>query len=297
MANPGWMWVVGAAAGVTYFFTTVLFAKKFGVDTPGRGKNQIVQDTEEASSTGTGLKPQCASIVKAFGGWDNIKEFGNCTTRLRYEVVDPSKVDDKALLRAGAIGVSRPSKYQIQAIIGTQVEQLNQNITSNKGASLDGAKAAKVLKNTPAKGFSSASSVVSGTVKELKSMDKGAFALMGDGVAIKPVATAKKVTSPVDGKVTVAFPGGHAYGIKTKSGVEYLIHIGVDTVELKGKGFSPKVKVGDQVRVGDTLTIIDMNELKKAKSTDIAIVVTSGQTLVNKADGKVTLTSILFETK
>ena len=297
MDNPGWMWVVGAAAGVTYFFTTVLFAKKFGVDTPGRGKNLIVQDVEETSSTGTGLKPQGAAIIKAFGGWDNIKEFGNCTTRLRYEVVDPTLVEDQALLRAGAIGVSRPSKYQIQAIIGTQVEQLNQNITSNKGAPLDGAKAVQAVKTAPAKGFSSASGVVSGTVKELKSMDNGSFALMGDGIAIAPAENARKVTSPVDGKVTVAFPGGHAYGITTSNGVEYLIHIGVDTVKLEGDGFTPKVKVGDTVKAGDTLTGISIAKLKKAKSTDIAVVVTSGQTVVNKAEGDVTYSSNLFETK
>lgn len=128
-------------------------------------------------------------------------------------------------------------------------------------------------------------------------MDNGAFALMGDGVAIKPLASAKEVTSPVDGKVTVAFPGGHAYGITTSNGVEYLIHIGVDTVNLKGKGFTPKVKVGDTVKAGDVLTGIDISVIKEAKSTDIAVVVTSGQTVVNKAEGKVTSTSNLFETK
>jgi len=71
---------------------------------------------------------------------------------------------------------------------------------------------------------------------------------MGDGIAIVP--TKGILYSPFDGKVEVAFPTGHAFGLKSNTGVEMLLHIGINTVELNGKGFNAKVKVGDLVEKG-----------------------------------------------
>ena len=72
---------------------------------------------------------------------------------------------------------------------------------------------------------------------------------LGPGIAVSPAAGAV-VVAPCDGKVSVAFPTGHAYGIKSASGVQVLIHIGMDTVKLEGKGFTPHVAKGDVVRRG-----------------------------------------------
>lgn len=76
--------------------------------------------------------------------------------------------------------------------------------------------------------------------------------------------TEGKLYAPADGKVTVAFPTGHAIGMRTDKGVEVLMHIGFDTVELDGKHFTPKVEKGQEVKRGDVLVEFDMAAIKAA---------------------------------
>ena len=115
-----------------------------------------------------------------------------------------------------------------------------------------------------AAGTSALTAHMNGTVVELAGVSDQMFAsgALGPGAAIEP--TAGVVVAPADGEVTVAFPTGHAFGIRTADGLEILIHVGFDTVELDGKFFEPKVKKGDTVTRGQALVEFDLEQVKAA---------------------------------
>ncbi|AVP49328.1 PTS sugar transporter subunit IIA [Williamsoniiplasma luminosum] len=98
--------------------------------------------------------------------------------------------------------------------------------------------------------------------------------MMGDGFAIDP--TDGEFVAPIDGELVTAFPTKHAYGIKHKSGIELLLHIGIDTVTLNGKGFTSFVEQGQNVQVGDKLVDVDFKKIKdKVPSIKTPIIFTN----------------------
>lgn len=103
-----------------------------------------------------------------------------------------------------------------------------------------------------------------GKIVALKDVKDQVFAsgAMGKGIAIDP--SVGEVYSPVDGKVAAVFPTGHAIGITTNNGTDILIHVGIDTVSLKGKYFTPLVKEGDVVKMGDKILDFDLEKIKEA---------------------------------
>ena len=119
--------------------------------------------------------------------------------------------------------------------------------------------------------------VVTGKALDLSEVPDQVFSqkMMGEGIAFDPADG--KIYAPYSGQVTVAFPTGHAYGIRTASGKEVLIHIGMDTVELNGKGFNGKVKQGDYVKQGQLLTEVDLDYIKsQGKSVITPVIFTDG---------------------
>ena len=120
-------------------------------------------------------------------------------------------------------------------------------------------------------------SPMSGICMPMEEVEDQAFAskAMGDGFAVELQDT--RVLAPFSGTIMVAFPTGHAYGIKADNGKEVLIHIGMDTVELNGEGFHPHVKAGDVVKQGDVLVDVELDVIKrKGKSLVSPVVFTDG---------------------
>lgn len=107
-------------------------------------------------------------------------------------------------------------------------------------------------------------SPLTGKLLQLSEIDDKVFAsgAMGKGIAIEP--TEGVVYAPADGEIILAFPTGHAVGLKTTDGAELLMHIGMDTVNLEGKGFEMLVKQGDQVKLGTPLVRFDIEAIKAA---------------------------------
>jgi len=93
--------------------------------------------------------------------------------------------------------------------------------------------------------------------------------MMGDGIAISPED--KSIVAPVSGNLTLLADTKHAFGIQTKEGLEILVHIGIDTVELGGEGFSTDIKANTKVKKGETIVTIDKDELEK-KGYDITVI-------------------------
>jgi sugar PTS system EIIA component len=117
---------------------------------------------------------------------------------------------------------------------------------------------------------------VEGQLKDIKEVNDPMFAgeLIGKGMVIEP--TSHTVVSPVNGTILTVFPTNHALGILCENGLELLIHIGIDTVKLKGEGFKAFVKEGQTVNVGDLLVEVDIELVKeKGYSIDTLMVVTS----------------------
>lgn len=120
------------------------------------------------------------------------------------------------------------------------------------------------------------STPVAGQTLPLSEVKDEAFAsgAMGKGIAIEP--TEGKVVAPVNAEVSALFPTKHAIGLKTNEGVEILIHVGMDTVQLDGQGFEAKVKAGDKVEAGQVLIEFDMEAIKEAGySTVTPVIVTN----------------------
>lgn len=94
---------------------------------------------------------------------------------------------------------------------------------------------------------------------------------MGQGIAVKP--SQGVVYAPADAEVSIAFPTGHAFGLKTTDGAEVLIHVGIDTVSMNGEGFEAKVAQGDKVKAGDVLGTFDSNKIAAAGLDDTTMVI------------------------
>lgn len=118
--------------------------------------------------------------------------------------------------------------------------------------------------------------VVKGKIKPLEEVEDQVFSkgLIGQGIAIMPEDSIIK--APCDGTLSVVFPTGHAFGITDADGLEYLLHIGIDTVNLNGEGFTLMVEQGQAVKAGEPLVKVDFSLIKEKNiPTDTMILLTT----------------------
>ncbi|WP_196798126.1 glucose PTS transporter subunit IIA, partial [Klebsiella aerogenes] len=256
--------------------------------TPGREDKTDDVVTEEANSnTEEGLTQLATNYIAAVGGTDNLKAIDACITRLRLTVGDSAKVNDAACKRLGASGVVKLNKQTIQVIVGAKAESVGDAMkkvvargpVAAAAASTDSAPAAapaaKPQAVANAKTVEALVSPITGEVVALEQVPDEAFAskAVGDGIAVKP--TDNIVVAPAAGTVVKIFNTNHAFCLETDNGAEIVVHMGIDTVALEGKGFKRLVEEGAQVKAGEPILEMDLAFLNANARSMISPVVCS----------------------
>ena len=272
---------VGLCFTAIYFVVFRALILKFDYATPGRTADDVEdklfskaeykakKEMEDMGLADNALAIRAKVFLDSLGGPDNIKEVTNCATRLRVTVADPDKVAPVGkFTKAGAFGLVKNGKA-VQVIVGLSVPQVRSYFDALlKGEKIEGA----AVQASAPKGATMDSSLamkltacVSGQLIDMSEVKDDMFSqkMMGDGVAIEP--SGDTVVAPADGEVTMIMEESlHAIGLRFLNGAEVLIHIGIDTVKLNGKGFTALVKQGDKVKAGTPLIRFDQAVIKEA---------------------------------
>ena len=299
--KTNWIWVViiGVAYFVVYFLLFSFLIKKFNFKTPGREDDDAetklytrddVNAAKAANASTTNVTEEMAVsqlICQGLGGKKNISDVDCCATRLRCTVFDASKVQEGLLKQSGAAGVIQKG-LGVQVIYGPKVTVIKSNLEDYLESSASDAEIAPSIPETPVKEEVTQqkeeikkekevfSSFVEGRMADISQAPDEAFAgkLMGDGIVMFP--TSNVIYAPADVTIETVFPTKHALGLKTKAGTEILLHVGIDTVKLDGKGFNVFVNDGDKVKKGEKLMEVDLAFIKEnAASTAIPMVFTN----------------------
>lgn len=285
-AKTNWIMIVVVGIGyfVVYYFLFLFLIKAFNYKTPGRGEDEdevklyTRADVNAAKEEKKGTKNSqsdnnrvSALITKGLGGLENISDVDCCATRLRCTVKDAKKVDEAVLKESGAAGVIKKG-LGVQVIYGPRVSVIKSNLEDYMDAEAPEAASKEpeetekepVVVEEPNSTHKEAvfANPIKGRVEDVTEAPDTAFSekMMGSGVVIIP--TDNVVYAPCDAEVTFVFPTKHAIGLTADNGMELLIHVGIDTVKLDGKGFEVAVKDGDRVKKGDKLMEIDLEFIR-----------------------------------
>lgn len=278
---------VGIIYFILYYMIFTFLIKKLNLKTPGRE-----DDTQEvklytkadvnAKRSAKGDDGNISSedtlsemITRGLGGKNNIDSVDCCATRLRCTVASADLVDDVLLKSTGASGVIHKGNG-VQIIYGPNVTVIKSNLeeyletapdiiytNDNESCSEpDDATQSQEIKGSVVKTVI-VSSPITGVAADLSTAPDEAFAdrMMGDGAVVTP--TDAIVKAPEDGEVAFVFDTKHAIGFTTDSGLSLLIHVGIDTVKLDGKGFEVFVENGQKVKKGDPLMKLDIDYLQE----------------------------------
>ena len=284
------IWVTVLFAVIMYFIANFMI-KKFNYATPGRNGNYETAEgaSEDAASgeTKVAAASQAVNIINLLGGRANIVDVDACMTRLRVTVKDADRVGTEEEWKAeGAMGLVMKGQG-VQAIYGPKADVLKSDIQDilDSGEVIPEtlpSQMTETQQNTVHfKGVTEeVYSVADGQVVALEQVEDPVFAqkMMGDGFAVEPANG--NIVSPVTGTVSSIFPTKHALGLVTDSGLEVLVHIGLDTVSLEGKPFTVHVSEGQKVAAGDLLVTADLDAIREAgRKTSTVVVFTNGDVL------------------
>lgn len=284
-----WLYLIhavftGISVGVAAWLPT-----RLGFGFSGGFIDMVLQwDADNLETSLTGYHGTAEKFIAGLGGKDNIIDVDNCATRLRMEIADPSKIDEHALKRAGAAGTIKTGGHAVQVVYGLNVQFVKDamdDLISGRTARIEAAQAAGDLPadGTDGGGVATVTTTgtrtlalrqpVEGTVVALADVPDAMFAqgTMGPGLAIDPAGDT--VVAPAAGTVASVFPTGHAIGLALDDGTELLIHIGIDTVGMKGDGFETLVKTGDHVEAGTPLIRFDPAKIRAAGLSPITPVI------------------------
>ncbi len=295
--KTSWLLIIplGIVFFLVYYFLFSFLIKKFNFKTPGREEGD--QETKlytkadynarKAGESADSGDQVSASIAQGLGGAANIKDVDCCATRLRCTVIDSSKVDQTILKSTGAHGVIQKGQG-VQVVYGPQVNIIKANLEDylRSGAAQQ---AAPAVEAAPAEVSAPEAHTHGALVKTIvigspfhgesapvTASPDPAFAekMMGDGATVIPCEGV--VTAPCDATISFVFDTNHAIGLELEDGVEMLIHVGINTVALKGEGFRALVQEGDQVKKGDRLLEFDLDFIREnATSVSSPVLFTS----------------------
>lgn len=285
-AKTNWIWIV--IVGVVYFFVYYfLFSfliKKMDLKTPGRDdeaeevKLYTRADVNAKNAEGAEASDDILSILitKGLGGKANISDVDCCITRLRCTIKDASLVSEAVLKQTGSKGVIQKGTG-VQIVYGPKVTVIKSDlehflstkksdkITADyelEGTCTDASSETVQAEETKETVMQEIKNPIKGRILPLSEVQDAVFSseMLGTGFAVEP--SVGETYAPISGTVSAVFDTKHAIGITGDDGAELLIHMGLDTVKLEGKGFDVKVKVGDHVNTGDLLAVFDIEFIK-----------------------------------
>ena len=273
-SKTNWMMII--PVGIVYFLLYYIIFKyliiKYNLKTPGRDGYQeitVFKNSEKSKDENNPVDLQSVYVIKGLGGRSNFKELDCCVTRLRATILDMNKIDEGLLKQSGAAGVVCSGEV-IQVIYGPRASiikaKLEEYLENNRDDDIE----SSIVDNN----IYELNSIVNGVVKELSDSKDEMVAkkLLGDGLIILPEDNI--IRSPCKGKITMIFPTKHAIGITLENNLELLIHFGINTVALNGKGFELFVENNQDVMPGDILWKVDLDYIKaNAVSEEIMIIV------------------------
>ena len=285
--RTNWLMIplVGIGYFLVYYFLFSFLIKKFDLKTPGREEddnaevklytkadvNAKKEDGPSGEKSANADDDLSMAIVHGLGGKSNIESIDCCITRLRCTVKDSKLVRDDVLKATGAAGVVKAGAG-VQVIYGPRVTLIKSNLEeylerSNvddaygdmlAAGQIDGAvKLEEENKVDLGESSMEILSPANGDLLDLSEVPDDVFSqkLMGEGFAVE--SADGDIYAPVSGEIGMIFPTKHAIIIATEDGIEVLIHMGIDTVKMDGRGFELFCEMGQKVKAGDKLAHMD----------------------------------------